>query len=142
MKHVHILLVEDNEGDIVLTQEAFKAGALTNLISVARDGEEALDFLYKRGKFIDAERPDIVLLDINIPKINGHEVLSIAKRDDNLKQIPVVMLTTSSSDADISDAYSNYANSYIIKPIDLSKFMEAVIKIENFWLTLVTLPNK
>lgn len=141
MKNVHILLVEDNEGDIVLTIESFNAAALKNKISVARDGEEALEFLYQKGKFADVEKPDLVLLDINIPKLNGHEVLDIIRKDDDLKKIPVIMLTTSSASSDLREAYNNHVNSYIVKPIELIKFMEAIAQIENFWLTLMTIPK-
>jgi CheY-like chemotaxis protein len=142
MKPVHILLVEDNEGDIVLTLEAFNDVKLRNKVSVVRDGEEAILFLNREGKFASAETPDIVLLDINLPKIDGKEVLSYIKRSETLKALPVVMLTTSSSEKDIQDAYSGFANCYITKPVDFTKFIDVVRSIENFWISIVELPPK
>jgi two-component system, chemotaxis family, response regulator Rcp1 len=139
---VQILLVEDNEGDVILAKEALKESELLNEISVAKDGQEAMDFLYKRGKFIDACTPDLVLLDINLPRIDGMEVLHLIKHDDRLRTIPVVMLTTSSSESDIQSSYYNYANCYITKPVDLEKFLTIVHKIENFWMSVVRLPSK
>ncbi|RYY97155.1 MAG: response regulator [Chitinophagaceae bacterium] len=139
---LHILLVEDNEGDIVLAREALREGKLLNRLSVARDGEEAIDFLHARGRFAGADRPDLILLDINLPRIDGHEVLAYIKNDPLLKLIPVVMLTTSSSDKDVHDAYANYANCYITKPVDLEKFMTIIHKIETFWLSIVKLPTR
>jgi CheY-like chemotaxis protein len=138
---IHILLVEDNEGDIVLTLEALKEAKLRNTISVVRDGEEALEFLFKRGKFSDVQSPQLVLLDINLPKMNGKEVLAIVKSDSELKKIPVVILTTSSSEKDILEAYNNYANCYITKPVDLDKFIEVIHTIEDFWISIVQLPK-
>ena len=113
MKVEHILLIEDNEGDIVLTIEAFEECKVKTEISVAKNGKEALDFLFKRGAFVDAKRPDLILLDINIPIFNGHEVLKQIKSDANLKKIPVIMLTTSSGQKDIEKAYENHCNSYV-----------------------------
>jgi chemotaxis family two-component system response regulator Rcp1 len=142
MKDVHILLVEDNEGDIVLTQEALSEAKINNKVSVARDGEEAINLLnnaLKEPKFL---LPDLILLDINLPKIDGKEVLQYIKTTSVLKKIPVVMLTTSSSEQDISFAYSHYANCFISKPVDLNKFFEVVRMIEDFWITLVKLPSK
>lgn len=141
MKELQILLVEDNEGDIVLTLEAFRHTILKNNIKVVRDGEEAVHYLTKQGKYAGAELPDIILLDINLPKMDGKEVLSYIKNDDLLKCIPVVMLTTSSSERDILDAYTGHANCYITKPVDFSKFIEVVRSIENFWLSIVQLPK-
>lgn len=141
MKSVHILLVEDNEGDVVLTREALKNSAVTNSISVATDGEEALDFLFCRGKYEQAYRPDLIILDINIPKISGLEVLKIIKETDHLKTIPVIILTNSSAGNDIRKAYYNHANCYIIKPHDFPKFRSVVKEIESFWFSLVTIPN-
>jgi CheY-like chemotaxis protein len=137
-RFAHILLVEDNEGDIVLTMEAFKECKVKTEISIARNGQEALDFLYKKGSFTDAKKPDLILLDINIPIFNGHEVLEKIKKDINLKKIPVIMLTTSSSQVDINAAYENHCNSYIKKPIDVVEFLSAILKIEEFWLQLTT----
>jgi CheY-like chemotaxis protein len=141
MKEVHILLVEDNEGDIVLTLEAFKDGKLRNTVSVARDGEEAISFLKKEHPFANALRPDIILMDINLPKLDGKEALHYIKNDELFRSIPVVMLTTSSSEKDVEDSYKSYANCYITKPVDLSKFIQVVQTIENFWLTIVKLPH-
>jgi CheY-like chemotaxis protein len=140
MKNAHILLVEDNEGDIVLTKEVFKDSGLRNPMSVARDGEEALDFLFRRKHFASAERPDLILMDINIPRITGKEVLSIIKQDENLKSIPVIILTTSDADRDIEESYENQASCFITKPLSISEFTHAVAGIQDFWFTLATVP--
>ncbi len=142
MQPIHILLVEDNEGDILLTKEALENGKIINTLSVVRDGKEAIDFLTKRGKYADVMLPDLLLLDINLPKKNGHEVLQFIKADMNLKQIPVIMLTTSSTEADILTSYQYYANCYISKPIEVGTFLDVISKIETFWLSIVTLPSK
>ncbi len=139
---LEILLVEDNEGDIRLTIEAFKEAKIRNQIKVVRDGEEALDYLRKQGKYADAPSPDIILLDINLPKIDGKEVLSTMKNDPVLKTIPVIMLTTSSSESDVQESYENHANCYVIKPVDLNKFMEVIRSIEDYWISIVKLPGK
>lgn len=136
LKLAHILLVEDNEGDILLTLDAFEESKFKTVVSVARNGKEALDFLNKRGEFSNVNRPDLILLDINIPIFNGLEVLEEIKHDENLKKIPVIMLTTSSNQKDIDRAYKNYCNSYVRKPLEMDEFMEAVLKIEEFWLQL------
>jgi two-component system, chemotaxis family, response regulator Rcp1 len=141
-KKIHILLVEDNEGDIVLAREALNEGRIINRVTVARDGEEALDFLRRTAAEDRKDMPDLVLLDINLPCLDGKEVLAAVKNDPILKVIPVVMLTTSSSEKDIMESYSNHANCYITKPIDLDKFIEIIHKIENFWLSIVKLPSK
>ncbi len=141
MKEVHILLVEDNEGDIVLTLDAFEESKIKTNISVARNGEEALDFLYKKGQFESATKPDLILLDINIPIFNGHEVLKKIKEDSTLRKIPVIMLTTSSDRKDVNSAYENYCNSYITKPLDMDEFLKAILKIEQFWLQLSKLAD-
>ena len=135
----HILLVEDNEGDILLTLDAFEESKLRTQVSVTRNGQEALDFLKKQGPFVEAKRPDLILLDINIPIFSGHEVLKEIKKHEGLKKIPVIMLTTSSNQKDIEKAYSNYCNSYIQKPLDMVEFLKVVLKIEEFWLQLATL---
>lgn len=140
-KLAHILLVEDNEGDILLTQEAFEECKVKSEISVARNGKEALDFLFKKDVFFDKEKPDLILLDINLPIYNGHEVLRKIKHDEVLKKIPVIMLTTSSNQKDIDEAYGNHCNSYIKKPLEVSEFLKAVLKIEEFWLELTTLSS-
>lgn len=136
LKLAHILLVEDNEGDILLTLDAFEESKFETKVSVARNGQEALDFLNKKSKFSNAEKPDLILLDINIPIFNGHEVLGQIKQDEHLKKIPVIMLTTSSNQKDIEMAYDNYCNSFIKKPLEMEEFMEAILKIEEFWLQL------
>ena len=142
MKPIHILLVEDNEGDIFLITEAFENTKLPNILSVVRDGSESLDFLGKNGIYCNVSQPDILLLDINLPKINGHEVLQFIKGNDSLKHIPVIMLTTSSSPHDINLAYKNYANSYVIKPDGDKTFNDIVNNIEHFWISLASLPEK
>lgn len=141
MRPIHILLVEDNEGDIILTMEALKEAKLDNKISIARDGEQAIQFLNKEGAYTHSRRPDLILLDINLPRIDGIEVLRYVKTNEQLKAIPVVMLTTSTSEKDIDEAYQNFANCYIAKPVDLDTFFEVVQKIENFWVSIVQLPK-
>jgi chemotaxis family two-component system response regulator Rcp1 len=141
IKEIHILLVEDNEGDIVLTLEALREAKINNRIDVARDGEEALNFLNKKGKFNNALTPDIIFLDINLPRINGMEILAAIKNDDALKIIPVIMLTTSDADNDITKSYFNHANCYITKPVDIEKFMEVIQSIKSFWISVVKLPK-
>lgn len=136
-----MLLVEDNPGDVRLTREALKAGEVAVTLSVARDGVEAMDFLYKRGNFHSAPDPDLILLDLNLPRKNGREVLSEIKSDPDLKRIPVLVMTTSRADQDINRAYSLNANCYITKPMDLDEFMRIVKSIEEFWLKTVTLPK-
>src|SRR5690606_9532787 len=117
MKEVHILLVEDNEGDIVLTLDAFEESKIRTKISVVKNGADALDFVFNRGNYKEEDRPDLILLDINLPIYSGHEVLKKIKEDPSLKTIPVIMLTTSASQKDINKAYENYSNSYVTKPI-------------------------
>jgi CheY-like chemotaxis protein len=140
LKPAHILLVEDNEGDIILTKEAFGESKVISEISVARNGQEALDFLFKRGSFVNVAKPDLILLDINLPVYNGHEVLRQIKLDSNLKKIPVIMLTTSSNQKDIDKAYANQCNSYVKKPLEMDEFFEAIKQIEQFWLQLSIRP--
>jgi CheY-like chemotaxis protein len=141
MRPIKILLVEDNEGDILLTQEALDEGKILNSLHVVRDGSEALKYLEKQAPYEAAERPDLILLDINMPKKNGHEVLEYIKKSEKLKKIPVIILTTSSAERDIKTAYNNYANCYIVKPVELENFMEMVTKIEDFWVSIVQLPE-
>jgi len=136
MRIAHVLLVEDNEGDILLTKEAFEESKVKTNISVARNGQEALDFLYKKGDYANVQRPDIILLDINIPIFNGHEVLERIKKDSDLKMIPVIMLTTSSNQKDIDKAYKNHSNSYVKKPLNLDDFIKAILRIDEFWFQL------
>ncbi|MBC7389164.1 MAG: response regulator [Opitutaceae bacterium] len=140
MTGISILLVEDNEGDIILTLEALKENKIANTIRVVRDGLQAMKFLNKEGQYIAESTPDLILLDINLPKVDGKEVLSFIKNHEDYKSIPVVMLTTSTSEKDILDSYKAYANCYIAKPVDLGKFMDVVKSIENFWVTIVQLP--
>lgn len=141
MKGIHILLVEDNEGDILLTTEALEERKIINKISVAKDGKEALDFMFKQGKYINATTPDLILLDVNLPKKSGHEVLQLIKNDDRTAHIPVIMLTTSSSETDINLSYKHHANCYITKPVEVDDFLEAISGIEDFWLNIVKLPT-
>jgi len=141
MTGIHILLVDDNEGDILLTREALGEARIINRISVAYDGVDALRFLKKQPPFRDSEAPDLILLDINLPRMDGKEVLSIIKNDPDLKRIPVIMLTTSSSEKDILTSYDNHANCYITKPVDLDRFMSVVRTIEDFWISIVKLPK-
>jgi len=137
----HILIVEDNEGDIVLTLEALKEVKLTNKITVARDGLEALNMLKRNSPYEKFSLPDILLLDINLPKMNGKEVLSFIKSDPVLKMLPVIMLSTSSSENDIKDSYNNHANCYITKPTDFSQFTDLIKTVENFWINVVSSPK-
>ncbi|HXB43201.1 MAG TPA: response regulator [Puia sp.] len=139
MKPIHILLVEDNEGDILLTREALEDAKIIVKLSVAKDGKEAIDFVNRQGKYTDADVPDLVLLDINLPKKNGHEVLKYIKENEQLKHMPVIMLTTSSSDKDINSSYNNYANCFITKPVEVNDFLTVVSTIENFWISIVRL---
>lgn len=141
-KEVHILLVEDNEGDILLTLEALKQARISNVIDVVKDGDKALKYLYKEGEFKDSATPDLILLDINLPKIDGIEVLNHIKKDEKLMVIPVVMLTTSDSEKDILKSYQNHANCYITKPVNFSNFMEVIQTIKDFWINIVQLPFK
>lgn len=139
---VVILLVEDNEGDIVLTQVAMREAKLANELMIARDGDEALDILFKRNGFEDAPTPDLMLLDLNLPKTDGHEVLETIKGSDRLRRIPVVVLTTSESDADRVKSYNLHANCFVSKPLKASSFVRVVQEIETFWLSIVQLPPK
>ena len=141
MKNIHILLVEDNEGDVVLTKEALSDAKIKNKVSVAKDGEEAIRFVNAGLEEVE-NLPDLILLDINLPKVDGKEVLHYLKNNPALKKIPVVMLTTSSSELDVIDSYNNYANCFITKPVDFNKFFEVVRMIEDFWITIVKLPTK
>lgn len=141
-KPIEILLVEDNAADVRLTEEALKEGKVRNNLHVARDGMEALEFLRRQGKFKDATRPDLILLDLNLPRRDGREVLADIKNDPELKLIPVVVLTTSSAEADILKSYKLHANCYITKPVDLEQFVNVVRSIDDFWLTVVRLPSE
>ena len=140
MRVVNILLVEDNEGDVLLTKEALEETKVTYSIEVAFDGEMAVDILNKTGEFANCKTPDLIFLDINLPKKNGHEVLKFIKTTDRLRHIPVIMLTTSSYEKDINRAYQNYANCFITKCVEMDEFIEAVAKTINFWVYVVKLP--
>ena len=137
---VEILLVEDNPGDERLTREALKEGKVYSNLYWVKDGVEAMDFLRRKGRHAGAVRPDIVLLDLNLPKKDGREVLEEIKTDDDLKRIPVVVLTTSKAEEDVLRTYNLHANCYVTKPVDLEKFIVVVKSIDRFWLTVVTLP--
>ena len=138
---VNILLVEDNPGDVRLTKEAFKEAKVNNNLHIVSDGVEAMDFLRRKGKYIGAPRPDIILLDLNMPKKNGREVLAEIKADPDLMRIPVLVLTISQAEEDILKSYNLHANCYIQKPVDINKFIDVVKSIEGFWLTIVKLPS-
>lgn len=135
-------MVEDNPGDVRLTVEALKEGKIRNNFHTVEDGVEALAFLRHKGQYTDAPRPDLVLLDLNLPKKNGREVLAEIKEDPDLRRIPVVILTVSQAEQDILKSYNLHANCYITKPVDLEQFLEVVKSIENFWLTVVMLPPR
>jgi two-component system, chemotaxis family, response regulator Rcp1 len=137
---IEILLVEDNPGDVRLTEEALKEGKFLNRLHVVQDGVAALDFLHRRGAYADAVRPDLVLLDLNLPRKDGREVLAEIKSDEDLRRIPVVILTTSSSDEDILRSYNLHANCYVTKPVDLDQFIRVVGSIHDFWFSVVKLP--
>jgi CheY-like chemotaxis protein len=139
-KPLEILLVEDNPADVRLTQEAFRDGKIHNTLHVAKDGVEAMGFLKRRDKFADAVRPDLILLDLNLPRKDGREVLAEVKADPELMCIPVVVLTTSRAELDIVKTYNLHCNSYVVKPVDFDQFIHVIRSIENFWLTAVTLP--
>ncbi|MDX1611893.1 MAG: response regulator [Candidatus Thermoplasmatota archaeon] len=141
-KRIEILLVEDNPGDVRLTQEALKEGKVPSRLSVVGDGEAALSYLRNEDPYQGATRPDIILLDLNLPRKDGREVLEEIKVDDELRRIPVVILTTSEAEQDILRTYDLHANCYITKPVDLDQFIEVVKYIEKFWLTTVRLPPK
>jgi len=139
---IEILLVEDNTGDVRLTVEALKEGKVRNRMSVVRDGVEALAFLRREGPYRDAPRPDLILLDLNLPRKDGREVLADVKGDPELRRIPVVILTTSQEEKDIFKSYDLHANCYITKPIDLEQFVTVAKAVEDFWLTIVKLPPR
>lgn len=140
-KSVDILLVEDNPGDARLAREALKESTILHILHHVEDGVEALDFLYRRGKYNTVPRPDLILLDLNLPRINGHQVLSKIKAEENLRNIPVVVLSISNSDRDIEESYKLNANCYVTKPLDLNEFILVFENIQNFWLKTVKLPS-
>ncbi|WP_328785166.1 response regulator [Streptomyces canus] len=138
---IDVLLVEDDPGDELMTREAFEDNKIGNTLHVVRDGEEALDFLYRRGDHTDAPRPDLILLDLNLPKYDGRQVLEKIKSDPDLVHIPVVVLTTSAAEEDILRSYKLHANAYVTKPVDLDQFIAAVRQIDDFFVQVVRLPR-
>jgi len=141
VKPIEILLVEDSPGDVRLTAETLREGKIRNRLHVVWDGVEAMDYLHNRGPYAEAARPDLILLDLNLPKKDGREVLFEIKSDENLRSIPVIVLTTSDNDLDVLSCYDLHANCYIVKPVNLDKFIEVIKTIEGFWLNIVTLPH-
>jgi two-component system response regulator len=139
---IEVLLVEDDPGDELMTREAFEDNKIGNRLHVARDGEEALDFLYRRGVHSEAPRVDLVLLDLNLPKYDGRQVLERIRADPDLTHLPVVVLTTSSSEEDILRSYKLHANAYVTKPVDVNQFIAAVRQIDDFFLSVVRLPHQ
>jgi len=137
---ITILLVEDNPGDVRLIQEIFQDGKIYNKLEITRDGEEALSYLHQQGIYKNTPRPDLILLDLNLPKKNGDEVLADIKADENLRRIPVIILTASKAEEDIARAYNHHVNCYLAKPIDLNQFIDVVQQIKIFWLSIVQLP--
>ncbi|MGO8805053.1 MAG: response regulator [Candidatus Bathyarchaeia archaeon] len=142
VRPVDILLVEDNPGDVRLTKEALKDAKVLNEIFIARDGVEAMEFLHRKGQFSNVPQPDLILLDLNLPRKDGRQVLAEIKEDPILKHIPVVVLTTSKADEDIIKTYNLHANAYITKPVDLNRFAEIIHILNEFWFTIVKLPPK
>jgi CheY-like chemotaxis protein len=141
MKPIEILLVEDNPGDVRLTKEALRDGKVQNNLHVVQDGVDAMAFLHREGPYAEKPRPDVILLDLNLPRKNGREVLAEVKSDPELMRIPVVVLTTSKDEQDVLKAYEYHANCYITKPVDLEQFLAVVRSIEDFWFTIVRLPR-
>jgi CheY-like chemotaxis protein len=141
-KPIEILLVEDNPGDARLTREAFADASVSNNLSVVGDGEQAMAFLRREGDYAGAPRPDLILLDLNLPRKSGREVLEDVKTDPRLLSIPIVVMTTSEAETDILNSYHHHANAYVTKPVDLDCFIDVVNKIEGFWLTAVKLPTE
>ena len=142
LQPIEVLLVEDDPGDELMTREAFEENRIGNRLHVARDGEEALDFLYQRGEYADAPRVDLILLDLNLPKYDGRQVLEKIRSDPELTHTPVVILTTSSSEEDIMRSYKLHANAFVTKPVDVNRFIAAVRQIDEFFLTVVRLPRQ
>jgi CheY-like chemotaxis protein len=140
LRPIEILLAEDSPGDAKLTAMALERGRVNNNLHVVGDGEQAMDFLCRRGVYRDRPRPDLILLDLNMPRMDGREVLQAVKADDELKKIPIVVLTTSDAEWDILKSYELHANAYITKPVDVGRFIDVVQQIEDFWLTIVKLP--
>jgi two-component system, chemotaxis family, response regulator Rcp1 len=141
MNSIEILLIEDNPGDVELTRESLNKGKIKNNFNVVMDGEKALDYLFQRGEFLGAKLPDIVLLDLNLPKMSGREILQILKSDDDRHSIPVIILSSSEAAKDIQDSYCLHANCFVTKPVKISDFMNVVQMVENFWIDIVRLPE-
>lgn len=141
VRAIEVLLVEDDPGDVLLTREAFEDNKVGNNLNVVSDGEEAMAYLRRQGKYADARRPDLILLDLNLPRKDGREVLGEVKADPDLRSIPVVVLTTSEADEDILRSYHLHANAYVTKPVDFERFIEVVRQIDDFFLTVVKLPT-
>ena len=139
---IDVLLIEDDPGDELITREAFEHNKIANTLHVAHDGQEGLDYLFQRGAFVDAVRPDLILLDLNLPKYNGVQILEAIKSDAQLCHIPVVVLTTSSAEEDILRSYKLHANAFVTKPVDLDQFMSAVRQIDQFFVQVVRLPPR
>lgn len=142
VKPIQVLMVEDNPDDVLLTREAFKDAKVHCNLHVVEDGVQALEFLNRQGEHTNAARPDIILLDLNLPRMDGREVLELIKKDLSLRMIPVVVLTTSESPDDIARAYNSHVNCYITKPVDFDQIIKVVKSIENFWFTVVKLPRE
>jgi CheY-like chemotaxis protein len=139
---IEVLLVEDDPGDVLMTQEAFEEHKVRNKLNVVQDGEEALAYLRREGRFAEAPRPDLILLDLNLPRVDGREVLQVIKEDLDLRRIPVVVLTTSQADEDILRSYSLHANAYVTKPVDFDSFIAVVRQIDEFFVSVVKLPPR
>jgi len=140
-RSAYILLIEDNYGDVILTKRAFKNGKFNNIIMIAETGEDAIEILNKQGQWSEAPSPDLILLDINLPKMSGLEVLNIIKTTDHLKHIPVIMLSSSRTNPEINNSYNAGANGYIVKPVNLENFAESIKKLEQFWFTMAIMPE-
>jgi len=139
---IQVLLVEDDPGDVLMTREAFEDNKVANQLHVVSDGAEAMDFLQKKGEYTQAPTPDLVLLDLNLPRMDGREVLAAVKADDELRQIPIVVLTTSEAEEDVLRSYALHANAYVTKPVDFERFIEVVRKIDDFFVSVVRLPGR
>jgi CheY-like chemotaxis protein len=139
---IEVLLVEDDPGDVLMTQEAFEEHKVRNKLNVVQDGEEALAYLRREGRYAEAPRPDLILLDLNLPRVDGREVLQVIKEDQDLRRIPVVVLTTSQADEDILRSYSLHANAYVTKPVDFDSFIAVVRQIDEFFVSVVKLPPR
>ena len=140
-KQIDVLLVEDDPGDVLMTREAFEENKVANRLAVVNDGASAMEYLRKEGQYVDAPTPDMVLLDLNLPRMDGREVLAAMKSDDQLRRIPVVVLTTSEAEEDVLRSYSLHANAYVTKPVDFQRFIDVVRQIDDFFVSVVRLPT-